>query len=269
MQPAVYSWVPTNDLMPLTLSDDGVTAALPLPFTFRLSGRDYSQFYIGANGIIGFSALGLSATLNTELPTPTTPNSIICPFWDNLNPAGGGRVWYGTNGTAPHRSVVVSWVDVPHFITTGGHTKYTFQAILHESQEIAFQYARVETGNPLYVSGLSATIGVEDFTGAVAVRYSYNGTGGMVTNNQAILFTPSGNPASTPSVVQASGPQSGLFQLRVAAQPNGRCVIKVSEDLTSWSNLSTNVIPANGVVSFTDQAVGIRPQRFYQAVIEP
>ena len=269
IKPAVYSWVPTNGMTPLTLADDGVTPALQLPFSFRFGGQDYTRLYVGANGIVGFKNVILSATLNVDLPLSALPNSIICPFWDNLNPASGGRVWFGTTGTEPHRSVVISWVEVPHFITSGGQTKFTFQTILHESQEIAFQYATVQPGNPLYISGLSATIGVEDFTGAVAGKYSYNGNPNLVTNNQAILFTPDGNPVSAPIVVQLGGPKSGRLQLKVTAQPNGRCIIKVSEDFSCWTKLATNVIPASGVLDFTDMKVGNRPQRFYQAVIEP
>ena len=269
IQPAPYSWIPTNGMTAIMLANDGVSTARPLPFTFPFGGRHYTNIYVGANGIIGFTNSGLYLTGNMDMPTTATPNAIVCPFWDNLNPAAGGSVWFGTCGVAPYRSVVASWVDVPHFITNGGLTRLRFQAILHESGQIAFQYAQVQNGNPLYVRGLSATIGVEDFMGAVATKYSYNGTPAVVTNNQTILFIPRGNAGPIPLLTQLGAPQASQFQLRVTAQVGSRCVIKASDDLSSWMNLATNVISSSGVWNFTDSNVNAHFHRFYQAASDP
>lgn len=269
IQSAPYAWVPTNGMTSITLADDGVSTHRALPFTFQFGGRHYTNLYISANGLLGFVNLGLGSPNNTNLPVVASPNAIVSPFWDNLNPAAGGSVWFGTCGVAPYRSVVLSWVDVPHSVTSGGHTPFTFQAILHESGQIAFQYAQVQNGNPLYVRGLSATIGVEDFMGAIAAKYSYNGTPAVVTNHQTILFIPHGNTGPMPLLTRLDGPQGGQFQLRVAAQLGSRCVIKASDDLSSWVNLATNVIPASGLWNFTDMSVGAHFHRFYQAVSEP
>jgi len=267
IQPAPYAWVSTNGMMPVGLTDDGVSTARVLPFTFSFGGRDYTNIYIGANGIIGFVNSGLGVTANMDLPTTASPNAIVCPFWDNLNPAAGGTVWFGTAGVAPYRSAVVSWVDVPHFVTTGGQTRFTFQAILHESGQVAFQYGAVQAGNPSYVRGLSATIGLEDFQGVLAAKYSYNGSQ-LVTNSQTILFRPDGGAQQVPLLQRIDGP-SGQFRLRVTAQVGQRCVLKVSGDLSSWAGLATNIVAASGVWDFIDNAAGNNSQRFYQAVSEP
>jgi len=134
---------------------------------------------------------------------------------------------------------------------------------LHESGQIAFQYAQVDTGNPLRTSGQSATIGVEDFTGAVAAKYSYNVS--SVTNNQAMLFVPHGSTLPTPMLTGLGGPQGSQFQLRVTAQIGSRCTIKESDDLSSWLNLATNVIPSSGVWNFTDTNMNAHFHRFYRA----
>jgi hypothetical protein len=267
LQPAAYAWAPTNGMTPLALADDGVSGPHALPFTFSFGGRDYTQIFIGANGIIGFTNTGLGVTANMDMPTASGPNAIVCPLWDNLNPATGGRVWFGTLGVEPYRSVVASWVDVPHFVTSGGQTRFTFQAVLHESGQITFQYASVQTGHPNYVRGQSATIGLEDFSGAVAAKYSYNGEQ-AVMNSQAILFRPHGAAPRAPLLKRIDGPQ-GQFQLQVVAQLGQRCVLKASEDLSAWTSLATNVIPAGGVWEFTDTSISGRQQRFYQVVSEP
>jgi hypothetical protein len=158
---------------------------------------------------------------------------------------------------------------VPHFVTSGGQTRFTFQAILHESGQIAFQYAQVESGNSQRTSGQSATIGVEDFAGAVAAKYSYNGDLASVTNNQAILFVPHGSTLPTPTLTRLGGPQGSQFQLLVTAQIGSRCIIKASDDLSSWLNLATNVIPASGFWNLTDSTAGAHLHRFYRAMSEP
>ena len=268
IQPAAYSWVPTNGMTSIALADDGVSTARALPFTFPFGGRHYTNLYISANGLVGFTNVALGATGNMDLPTTATPNAIICPLWDNLNPAAGGNVWFGTCGVAPFRSVVVSWVDVPHFVTTV-QTRFTFQALLHESGQISFQYASVQNGHPMYVRGLSATIGVEDFMGAVAAKYSYNGTPATVTNNQSMLFIPHGNTGPVPLLTRLDGPQGGQFQLRVTAQVGSRCTIKASDNLSSWTTLATNVIPFSGLWNFTDTTASAHLHRFYQAASLP
>jgi hypothetical protein len=268
IQPAPYSWVPTNGMTSITLANDGVSTARPLPFTFQFGGRNYTNLYIGANGILGFTPSGLNLTGNMDMPTTAAPNAMICPHWDDLNPAGGGSVWFGTIGIEPYRAAVVSWVDVPHTITAGGQNRFTLQAILHESGHIAFQYAQVQAGNAQRTMGRSATIGVEDFTGAVAAKYSYNGEV-LVTNNQAMLFVPHGSALPTPTLTRLAGPQGGQFQLRVSAQVGSRCVIKASDYLSSWVSLATNVMPASGIWDFTDSSAGAHLHRFYQAVSEP
>ena len=177
-------------------------------------------------------------------------------------------MWFGSFGVAPYRSVVVSWADVPHFVTTGGQTRFTFQALLHESGQIAFQYALVQSGNLNYVSGKSATIGVEDFTGTLAAKYSYNGEQ-LLTNNQSILFAPDGGATPVPSLTRLSGPQGGRVQLRITGQLGERCVVKASDNLSSWTGLATNLIPPSGTWDYADTNALTHPHRFYRAVAEP
>jgi subtilisin family serine protease len=269
IQPAPYLWVPTNGMASITLADDGVSTARPLPFTFHFGGRDYTNLYIGANGIIGLTnSSALTNTGNMDMPTSAAPNAIVCPLWDNLNPAAGGNVWFGIIGVAPYRSAAVSWVDVPHFVTAGGQTRFAFQALLHESGQIAFQYALVQNGNPNYVRGKSATIGVEDFMGAVAAKYSYNGEQ-TVTNNQTMVFVPDGSSPPVPTLIRLAGPEDGQLQLRVTAQIGQRCVVKASDDLSTWTNLATNLIPSSGTWDYSDTNALIHLHRFYQAVAVP
>jgi len=268
--PGTYSWVPTNGMTALTLGDNGVSARM-LPFPFQFGGKSYTNLYVGANGVLGFVNLAntLANTSNSDLPLSAPPNALICPFWDDLNPAAGGQVWFGTAGTAPNRSAVVSWVQVPHKQTGGGQTKFTFQAILYENQNIRFQHAKVNDGNFLYVQGLSATIGLEDFMGGAAAKYSYNGSPSIVTNGQSILFIPDGRSGLVPAVEFVSSAQGTGYQFRVAGPPAERCIIQTSSDMVSWTGLITNLIPDDGVLPVNQPLEAGLAHRFFRAVIQP
>jgi subtilisin family serine protease len=267
MLPGTYSWIPTNGMTSLTLTDNGVSAAQQLGFSFRYSGKEYTNLHVAANGLLGFVNLSLSASVNTNLPLPSVPNAILCPFWDDLNPAGGGQVWFATMGTAPNRYAVVSWVEVPHKLSSS--TKFTFQAVLYENENVRFQYAKVNSGNSQYAQGVSATIGLEDFMGGVGTKYSFMGSPSVVTNGQSILFIPNGRPGMEPSLEYVSTVANGGCHLRISGVPGERCVVQVSSDLVAWSGVSTNLIPQDGVLPIADMSTNGPSNRFYRAVIQP
>ena len=183
--PADFAWIDPAGMPTISLSDDGVSSPLLLPFTFRFYGRDYDQIYVGANGVFGFLAAGLDIAANGDLPSTNAPNSALFPYWDDLNPAAGGAVRVGATGAAPARQVVISWVGVP--LKSDPAATMTFQAVLDEARRLVkFQYLDVSPSQPTG-AGLSATIGLEDGSGSLAARYSFDGSSPL-TNQQAIVF---------------------------------------------------------------------------------
>ncbi|MBI2948542.1 MAG: S8 family serine peptidase [Verrucomicrobia bacterium] len=211
VQTAAYNWIDPAGMTEISLSDNGVSAAQALPFSFNFYGQNYEHLYIGANGLIGFANQRLDTAANTDLPSPSLPNAVICPWWDDLNPPAGGRVRIGTVGTAPSRRTVVSWVNVSH--KERSDYAFTFQVVLSEgSNEILFQYLQVQASRSRG-AGKTATVGIENETGSVARRYSFDGST-LLRNNQAILFVPSstGGIVVTPAVaLNSSGLVGGPF----------------------------------------------------------
>lgn len=179
-----YGWIDLTRYTQVLLKDDTVSGGLALPFAFTYYGKSYSAIYIGSNGLMGFTNIGMTAYYNVNIPTTTLPNYAIYPYWDDLDPGVAGTVRAAYVGTAPNRKVVVSWVGIPvGYATT---TKLTFQAVLCEgSNDIIFQYQNVGTGT--YSAGVGATIGIENQTGSQACKFSYNTK--SLTNAMAIRFT--------------------------------------------------------------------------------
>ena len=211
VQSATFDWIDPAAMTEIALTDNGVSGARALPFSFNFYGQNYEQLYVGANGLIGFANQRLDTAANTDLPSPGLPNAVICPWWDDLNPASGGKVRIGAVGTAPNRRAVISWVNVSH--KERPDYSFTFQVVLSEgSNEILFQYLQVQASRSRG-AGKTATVGIENETGLVARRYSFDGST-LLRNSQAILFIPSstGGIVVTPSVaLNSSGVMGGPF----------------------------------------------------------
>ncbi len=95
-------------------SDDVVSGALPIGFTFNFFGVNYTQFYAGSNGWIGFSPGQTTGYTAAFIPNAGSPLNCILGDWEDLLP-GAANIFYTTIGTAPNRRLVVSYYQVPHY----------------------------------------------------------------------------------------------------------------------------------------------------------
>ena len=214
ISPGSFAWIDPSTMTSLNLSQNGVSAALPLPFPFLFYGQPQTNIYMGANGLLGFDPSSMNVAANTDLPTTAAPNGILCPFWDALAPGMATKFYAGAIGIMPNRKFVTSWVNVN---TTGARVApLTFQCILEEgTHRILFQYQDVApTSKSPSASGKTATVGVEDLAGVLAARYSFNGST-LLSNNTTLVFTPPSQagillvlPSTT---LTASGPVGGPF----------------------------------------------------------
>lgn len=181
---AAYNYIPINTTgAALGLADDG-EANITLPFAFTFYGVTSSNLRVGNNGGILFNATtGDVAVANIAIPA-AAPAYAILPFWDDID-SDTGDVYWEVQGTAPNRMAIIEWYNRPHYSNIGSAT---FEVILYEgSNEIKFQYADVDFGDPAYNNGASATVGInKDATAAIQVSFNQ----AVISNGQAILFTP-------------------------------------------------------------------------------
>jgi subtilisin family serine protease len=245
------AWINPSTMPALNLVGDGVSRDQSLPFAFKYFGQYYTSVYVGANGVVGFSSQNLSAASNTDLPNASAPNNVMCPYWDDLNPTSTS-VRMGIVGVAPDRRAVISWVSVP---AAGGGppAAFTFQVILEEtSNEIVFQYLEVRpTSNNSSAGGRSATIGIEDSTGWVARKYSFNGSAPL-GNNQALRFIPSGQPPA-PVIVEDPRWDGNHFTFSFLSRDGAPYSIQFASSLTAsaWQTF-TNVIGSGALMTISD-----------------
>ncbi|KAB2966144.1 MAG: hypothetical protein F9K18_06010 [Thermoanaerobaculia bacterium] len=158
----------TGTAVPLT--DDSVSPALPMGFTFNFFGADYTDAYISSNGFMTFLAgQPNGCCTGAPIPTAATPNAIVAGWWEDLNPGAGGAVHYQTLGVAPNRRFVAQFTNVPHF---GGGNLVTMQFKLFEGSnvvEVHYQAAPADGGQH--------SAGVENETGAVGNQWVLQTTG--------------------------------------------------------------------------------------------
>jgi hypothetical protein len=170
----------------VSLSDDQVSGAIPLGFSFAFYGNTYSQAYISSNGFLTFnSGADDGCCGGAVLPSlGGDPSNLVAGLWTDLNNPQG-NIRYQTLGSPGSRQFVVGFYDVPYFYD--GNTN-TFEMILHEgSNAIELQYGALGQDTHVVSSGIEnspGTIGLQIFRGAA------DPTEQQTLQNQGFLITP-------------------------------------------------------------------------------
>ena len=186
--------------VPGVLTDDSSSVTLALPFAVRYFGQTMTHYAVSSNGFAQLFAnsSGVSSTgsFNSTMPTAGSPNGVVAPFWDDLEPpaAGTANVRTLTTGAMGSRVFTIQWTNWRTYNTATpqvGQT-LTFQAQIAEgSNQVEFHYCNMTpaTAGGTSHTGLSATIGLENATGTVASLQSFNTTGAVMTGS-GFRFTP-------------------------------------------------------------------------------
>jgi N-acetylneuraminic acid mutarotase len=164
----------------VTLSDDQLSGALPIGFSFSFYNNTYTNFYISSNGFITFGSTSSGCCTGQALPNPTAPNNLISFAWNDLYPPAGGSIEYFTTGSAPNRKLIVKFNAIQHW---PGGNPVTAQVILYETSNLIEIHTTLMPTN-----GTAHTMGIENISGTQAVIYpARNGTNWTATND-AVRF---------------------------------------------------------------------------------
>ncbi len=170
------------------LTGDDVSATVSLPFAFPFYGTNYSQAFISSNGHLNFLAASTVYT-NGAIPAASVPNAAVYAFWDDLILDGTSGVFTRTAGTAPNRSFLVEWRNAAIFGATT--QRMDIEAELYENGHVVLRYRNLDAGSAQELGG-SATVGIENAAGTVALQYSLNTA--ALSDTQSIRFRPPGGP---------------------------------------------------------------------------
>ena len=167
------------------------------PFTYWSVPRTQALMYSNGFMTLGGTSVPDPNYVNTTLPNPATPNNALYPLWDQLS-------WYyvicaaQSNEPASPNAPACGGPQVGHYAlqtgnlvtmetagTTGEGNSLAYQVILNlDTGEIRYQY---RSNQPNFAG--SATVGLENNTGALGVQVSYNDNSGA-TDGMGYKFTP-------------------------------------------------------------------------------
>jgi serine protease len=163
--------------------DDAADIVSDFPILFAGASPGLTNLSIGSNGVISFTD-PIFSFINEPLPSFIS-DTVVAPFWDDLNPGAAGEVLFETIGAEGSRELVIEWRQVPHFFNAGA---VTFQVVFAEnSPNIVFNYCDVTfEDDPFFNGGASATIGVQ-VAFDVAQQFSFDTA--SVSDGDAVIFS--------------------------------------------------------------------------------
>lgn len=165
-------------------SDDVTHGPFNIGFTFNFFGNNYTQFYVGSNGWIGFSAGQTTGYTAAYIPNAGSPRNVIMADWEDLFP-GSANIYYTTIGTAPNRRLVVSFNAVPHYGCRSN--LHTFQFVLYETTNVIdINYL----SKPL-CAGNNSTAGLVNIDNTNVVPVGGKNASQWTVSNYSVRFTPS------------------------------------------------------------------------------
>jgi len=187
-----YSPDPFNLGTTVSLSDDAVSAAFNIGFSFCFFGNTYTQFYIGSNGWVGFTAGQSTAFTSATIPNAAAniPKNVIMSPWQDWHPGTGNAgpyIRYQTLGAAPNRRLVVSWNNCPMFSCTSALG--TFQIVLFETSNNVETRMQNKPNCAGWAGGTSVH-GLHNLAGNAAVVVPGRNSTQWTTTNNAWRFTP-------------------------------------------------------------------------------
>ena len=244
-----------------TTTDDAVSSAIVLPFTFSYYGQNITQFTVSTNGFIEMGGASLISGITAQaLPNTSTPNNVIALSWRDLkvditaNPSAYIR--YFINGTAPNRVMVVEYNAVSYYYSAASIGNVTGQIRLYESDgHIEVHVATNDAGN-----NLSKTLGIENSTGTVGLtpaghnNVSWNASTPEGWHFGLGNYTYSWSPATFLSNTAISNP------IAVALNTTTNYTVLVTNTVTGCSNTaSVNVTYANTQILSSNSAARCGP----------
>ncbi len=151
VQPGASAWF-TPVSPSLGLADEAL-ATLNLPFAFSSPGGTTSVVRMCSNGF-----LWLNGTSTDTDPTPTFVELCFAagrfaPFWQNLNPAGGGSTHFDVDPSG--QAVYFTWDDVPGVPAGGPGAGNTFQLVLRSNGAVEYRYREIQNQSGTCVVGYS------------------------------------------------------------------------------------------------------------------
>jgi len=113
--------------------DDNTYANNPIGFTFAFRNINYTAFSVNANGWL---CMGTTASSSYTPLSTGSSNEVVCALGRDLQGLATGELRYEVLGSAPNRTLVLQWLHVKKYGSTGTGDDWNFQIRLNETTNI-------------------------------------------------------------------------------------------------------------------------------------
>ena len=132
------------------LTDDSVSAALPLGFALPIPGGTVSAVHVSSNGLVWGGGAGPNGCCAGSAAVLLANQPCWAPNHGDLNPGVGGTVHFDVDPAA--QAAYVTFVDVPEFGTTNLNT---FQVAFFASGNVEYRFLNCLQANRVALTGWS------------------------------------------------------------------------------------------------------------------
>lgn len=163
-----------TDLPSVNTDTATTTVTGGIGFTMPFFTGTATDLSVSSNGLLVLNATGSSTSANTStVPSTSTPNAYVAPFWDDLVNQPGSSVRTEIRTVGGRQVRIVQWTNFKRFGRIGS---ITFQAQLWDNGDIVTAYKDLAgVGvDRTYYEGVDATFAIEDATGGAGLLFSAN-----------------------------------------------------------------------------------------------
>lgn len=213
-----YSYLSGGTTISAIQTDDVPSGSIPINFTFKYCGTDYTDIYASPNGWITFGS-SASGTWPGSTSALAGLGKSVMALWDD--PSGdGGNASYLTSGSSPNRVFTIECKNWLWDYSTSTPA-ISFQIKLYETSNIIQIIYKQESGTPAWDYSAGAMIGLgggssSDFLSLDGSGSSPSASSTVLTNTiktkpasgQIYEFSPLPQCSGTPSVSTPTGPST-------------------------------------------------------------
>jgi hypothetical protein len=164
-----YAWKSGSEGVLNLGNDDG--SWIDFPGHINFYGVSYDKMWVCSNGFLSFDSDSVSPNPK-DIPNTEKPNTLIAPYWRDLDPSKGGTISYGWEYVLDHPEpdyFWVTWENVPNSI---GSLTQSFQVYFGGlgagyDYDIRFRYKSIS-------QGIRTIVGVEDQCGSKGTSYVFS-----------------------------------------------------------------------------------------------
>ncbi|MEO8934410.1 MAG: T9SS type A sorting domain-containing protein [Xanthomarina sp.] len=180
--------------------DDRWSDVINLPFDFSFFGNTYSALLFSPNGAVTFKIenagnyhqWNFSETLPNSTNTAFSQANIFGAMHDmNAFFRTDDEISWEIIGTAPFRSVVISYYNNSHYSSPCVDLRTTQMVVLYETTNVIEIYLQDKPSCTFWNNG-NAVLGIQNHNGTLAVVPPGRNTGPWEATNEAWRFDPSG-----------------------------------------------------------------------------